>query len=468
MYPADIGYLNIMAVTYLQDTAVFPRSRFFNWRRRSELGMILIALLAVSFAYVLLSLSLTARIPTDIGWFLGIIALITLIMHISVRIFAPYSDPIILPIVTILNGLGYVIIARLDIYYNHPFAPYQAAWTGVSALVFVLTLLFVKRSKDLDRYRYLIGLAGFILLIAPVIPGLGFKENGALLWIHIGSLTFQPVEIAKLLFVIFFASYIASNKEMLSTGTKRIGRLLLPDPRSFAPVLLAWAGAMGVMGLEDDIGFALMFFVVFISMLWTATGRKWQLGAGALLFLLGMYAGDKLFPQVGERITAWLHPWKYPNSIGYQPVQSLIALGTGNISGTGLGLGHPNYIPVANADFIFSVIGEEFGIFGTVAILTAFILILGSGLRIAIASKSDFSKLLSLGMVSMLCFQALFIMGGIVQLLPLTGITLPFVSYGGSSLVANYVLIAIILRVSSETNDPDNIIRTIEIAATED
>lgn len=428
---------------------------FINWRRRQELGMILLSSLVVSSAYIVVSLAKSAKVPANLSIFLGIVILLALTAHIAIRWLAPRADSVIIPIVCLLNGLGYVIIARLDVALAKPFAPYQAAWTAIGILVFVLTLFVVKNLRDLDRYRYLMGVVGFFLLISPLVPKLGYRENGALLWIHLGSFTFQPVEIAKICFVIFFASYLSQNKELLSTRTVKLGRVLVPDLRALAPIALAWLFSMGVMGLEDDIGFALMFFVVFISMVWLATGRYSYLVLGAILFVGAMFIGYHLFPQVAERMTAWRNPFKYPNTIGYQPIQSMVAMGLGGLGGTGLGLGHPSFIPVANSDFIYAVIGEELGLFGTTAIAIAFLILIGSGLRVAIAARSEFIKLLTAGLTLMLGFQAFFIMAGIVRLLPLTGITLPFVSYGGSSLVANYILIALLMKASDEANNKE-------------
>lgn len=438
-------------------TAITSRAKLqiflFNWRRRQELGMILLSALVVSSAYVVVSVARSAKIPANLSVFLGAVILLSLSAHLAIRWLAPLADSVIIPLVSLLNGLGYVIIVRLDVAFSKPFAPYQAAWTAIGVFAFILTLLVLKNLRDLDRYRYLFGLTGFILLLSPLVPKLGLRENGALLWIHIGSYSFQPVEIAKLCFVIFFASYLSQNKEMLSTGTVRIGRLFFPDLRALAPVGIIWLVTMAIMGLEDDIGFALMFFVVFIAMIWIATGKYSYLVIGAILFVGAMFAGYHLFPQVAERMTAWRDPFKYPNTIGYQPIQAMIAMASGGLAGTGLGLGHPSFIPVANSDFIYAVIGEELGLFGTTAIASAFLILIGSGLRVAISARSDFVKLLVTGMTLTLGFQSIFIMAGIVRLLPLTGITLPFVSYGGSSLVANYILVAILIKASDEANN---------------
>jgi cell division protein FtsW (lipid II flippase) len=262
--------------------------------------------------------------------------------------------------------------------------------------------------------------------------------------------TFQPVELAKIALIIFFASYFVEKRELLTLPTVRIGNRLFTDPRPFGPVVLAWGFSLLVMTAERDVGFSLLIFVLFISMLWMATGRMTYLVVGAILFVIGAFGASHLFGHVNDRIAVWLDPWKYANGIGYQVVQGQYALGSGGLAGSGLGLGHPGLIPVATSDFIFAAIGEETGLLGTVGIVMAFLLLVGASLRTALVAKSEFAKLLAAGIAAAIGFQAFFIMAGVVRLLPLTGVTLPFVAYGGSSLLANYVLIALLIRVSDE------------------
>jgi cell division protein FtsW (lipid II flippase) len=288
------------------------------------------------------------------------------------------------------------------------------------------------------------------LLLLPLAPKLGQNINGARLWVRLGPVTFQPVELAKIALIIFFASYFVEKRELLTLPTVRIGNRLFTDPRPFGPVVLAWGFSLLVMTAERDVGFSLLIFVLFISMLWMATGRVTYLVVGAVLFVIGAILAAHLFGHVHDRITVWLDPWKYANGIGYQVVQSQYGLGSGGLVGSGLGLGHPTLIPVASSDFIFAAIGEEMGLLGTVGIVMAFLMLVGASLRTALGAKSDFAKLLAAGITAAIGFQAFFIMAGVVRLLPLTGVTLPFVAYGGSSLVANYILIALLMRVSDE------------------
>jgi cell division protein FtsW (lipid II flippase) len=277
---------------------------------------------------------------------------------------------------------------------------------------------------------------------------------GARLWVHFGSLSFQPIEFSKILLCIFFASYFAENKEMLSIPTAQIGNRLYLDPRPLVPIIVAWGAAMAVIGLEDDIGFAALLFVLFIGLLWVATGRVGYLVLGLVLFGVGAYIAARYFGQVHLRVSEWQNPWPTtanPNSKGYQLSQAWYSMGDGGVGGTGLGFDHyAGYIPELTSDMIFAGIGTEMGLVGCAAVVMAFILLIGAGFRIAQTARSDFSRLMATGLTLIIGFQAFFIMAGVVRLLPLTGITLPFVAYGGSSLLANYVLIALMLRISDE------------------
>jgi cell division protein FtsW (lipid II flippase) len=407
-----------------------------------------LAALATTGAYVLASLGRSARIPPNLGPFLAAVIGLGLVAHVANRLLAPEASPAFLPVAALLNGLGYVMIARLD---PHE-ARLQAGWSAVGVGLYVATLAWARRSRDLDRYRYLLLVAASALMLAPLVPHLGEDINGARLWVHVGPVNGQPVELAKIALCIFFASYFAEKKELLSTGTVRVGNRLVVSPRPFAPIVLAWAFTMLLLAAERDIGFALLIFVLFVAMLWLATGRTIWLVLGAILFAIGAFAASRLFWQVNERIAIWLDPWPHAQSTGYQLVQGLYALAAGGTVGTGLGLGHPHFVPFVSTDFIFAAFGEELGLLGTTVIVAAFLLLVGAGLRAAQLARSDFAKLTAAGLTTLLGLQAFFIMAGIVRLLPLTGITLPFVAYGGSSLVANYVLLAILVRISDEAN----------------
>jgi cell division protein FtsW (lipid II flippase) len=368
------------------------------------------------------------------------------------RIFVPSAHPVVLPIAFLLNGLGYVMIVRIDLGTGSTYAPLQAAWTAGGVAVYVLTLALVRRSRDLDRYRYLLLAAGVILLLLPLVPHFGANINGARLWIKVGRFEFQPVELAKIVLCVFFASYFAEKRELLSIPTARMGNRLILDPRPLVPILLAWGFAIVVMSLEHDIGFSALLFTLFIGMLWVTTGRTGYLLLGIVLFAAGAYLANKYFYQTHIRVETWLDPWKIlPGDPGRQLREAWYSLGSGGIGGTGLGLGAGAYtIPIPQTDFIFAVIGEEMGLLGSTMVVVAFLLLAGAGLRIAQTARSEFAKLTAVGLTMIIGFQAFFIIGGVVRLLPLTGITLPFVSYGGSALIANYVLIALLMRISDE------------------
>jgi cell division protein FtsW (lipid II flippase) len=398
--------------------------------------------------YTIASLAQKSRIPPHIGPFLAVMLGLALVAHMGNRWMAPNSNPVLLPLVFLLNGIGYVVIARWD----PGSAKVQAGWTALGILLYLLTLFLVRRSRDLERYRYILLLIGGILLIAPLVPGVGKEVGGARLWVGVGSLIVQPIEGAKLLICIYFASYFAANKELLSIPTARLGNHLFLDPRPLVPIFVAWLVSMAIIGVENDIAFALLLFTLFIGLLWITTGRVGYLLGGLAMFGGGAVLASRLFPQVHERVVIWFNAGKYPSGNGYQLVQSWYSLAAGGIGGTGLGRGlSGKYLHgFVISDLIFTSIGEELGLIGAAAVVVAFVLIIGSGLRVAQTARSDFSRLLATGLTLLLGFQAFFVIAGILRLLPFTGITLPFVAYGGSSLLANYALIAVLMRISDE------------------
>jgi len=443
-----------MSATGLMDPESRHLRRAFKARRRTELGLLVAASVIITCAYALMIYGNTAKVPTDVAPLLATMLALGAVAHIANRVFVPSANPVILPIAFLLNGLGYVMILRIDLANRYDYAPLQAAWTAGGVAAYVITLAVVRRSRDLDRYRYLLLALGVVLLLLPLVPHLGvspLRTGGARLWVHVGRFEFQPVELAKIVLVIFFASYFADKRELLTIPTARVGNRLVIDPRPLIPILLAWVFAIGVMSLEHDIGFSALLFTLFIGMLWVTTGRTGYLVIGLVLFAAGAYLSGRYLSQTHIRIEDWLDPWRYAQTSGEQLVQSWYSLGSGGIGGSGLGLGIGAYrIPVANTDFIFAVIGEEMGLLGSAMVVVAFLLLVGAGLRIAQAARSEFAKLTAVGLTMIIGFQAFFIIGGIVRLLPLTGITLPFVSYGGSALIANYVLIALLMRISDE------------------
>jgi peptidoglycan glycosyltransferase len=416
-------------------------------RRRAELRLGLLGVVVIVFGYVLLGFANRPDVPADLYGVMGAVVGLFVVAHLAVRKFASRADPTLLPLVTVLNGIGFIAIARLD----PTLARVQAIWTGVALAGFVATLVIVRHVRSLERYRYTFLLVGLVTLVLPLAPGVGRQVNGSLLWIRIGPINFQPGEAAKIFLVVFFAAYLIDKRELLATGTRRIGAFRFPEPKHLGPLVVPWVASILVMVQEKDLGSSLLFFAVFVAMLYIATDRGSYLLAGAFLFLGGAIAGYELFTHVHTRVAAWIDPWSSAQGSGYQIIQSLYSFGAGGLAGTGLGLGTPKLIPAASTDFIFAVIGEELGLLGTVAVITTFLLIVGSAYRIALHASRPFEQLLAAGFATIIGLQTFVIVGGVTRLIPLTGITLPFVSYGGSSLVANYILVAVLLRTSHET-----------------
>ena len=422
-------------------------------RRRTELGLIVLGSVIIGGAYTLATLGRTSSIPANIGPFLGVVLGLFVAAHLATRRFAPGADGLLLPIAALLNGMGYVFIARLDEASRRPqgLAAAQAGWTVIGIGAFILTLMFVRGVRDLQRYRYTFLLLGLGLMMAPLLPVVGREVNGARIWAKFGPINFQPGEFAKVVLAIFFASYLVEKRELLGMATFPRFRPLLPDLKHLGPVLLAWAFSIVIMTAEKDLGSSLLFFALFMLMVWVATERTAYVAVGGVLFAGGSFMAYKAFDHVHARVQDWLNPWTHAAGSGFQVIQSWFAMAWGGVAGTGLGLGNPDRIPVASTDFIFAAIAEELGLLGSAAIIFCYVLLVGCGLRIAVRAEPPFEKLLATGITILLGVQSFIIMAGITRLLPLTGVTLPFVSYGGSSLVANYVLLALLARISDDT-----------------
>jgi cell division protein FtsW (lipid II flippase) len=401
-------------------------------------------------AYALASLGRTASVPATVGPFLALVIGLFVMAHLAVRRWAPGADGTVLPLAGLLNGIGYVFIARLD--EDGDLAFRQALWTAVGILAFIATVYFVKRPRDLERYRYSALLVAIVLIMMPLLPVLGKTVKGARIWIGLGPFTFQPGEIAKLCLAVFFAAYLVEKRELLALPVWPRSRPVLPDPKHLGPVILAWGVAMVVIVAEKDLGTALLFFTLFMVMLWVSTGRARYLAVGFGLFGFGAFVAWLLFSHVQVRVTTWIDPYETADTGGYQILQGWYAMADGGVTGRGLGLGLGNRVPEAENDFIFAIIAEELGLLGTTAIICAFLLLVGSGLRIALAQQGAFEKLLATGLTTLLGVQAFIILGGVTRVLPLTGVVLPFVSYGGSALLANYVLLGLLVRLSDDAN----------------
>lgn len=413
-------------------------------KRRTELGLVIFAAAIVLAAYVLAALGDNASIPANIGPFFGFVLVLLFVAHVATRKLAPNADPLLLPLALLLNGIGYVFIARLDeaAQDEGSLAGLQAVWTGLGVAAFIGTLLVVRRARDLRSYKYLAMVAGVGLLLLPLAPVIGKTVNGARIWVELGPVGFQPGEFAKIALAVFFAGYLADNRELLGLSALH--------PKYLGPVIVAWGASLLVMFFQKDLGSSLLFFALFVVLLWVATGRAVYLVGGTALFVGGASIAYQQFAHVQQRVSIWLDPWQDPNGDGFQVIQSWFALAWGGVAGTGLGLGNPERIPVVETDFIFAAIGEELGLLGTTAIVVAYLLLIAIGLRVALAADDPFEKLLATGLTTLLGLQAFIIMAGVTRLLPLTGVTLPFVSYGGSSLLGNYILLALLVRVSND------------------
>jgi cell division protein FtsW (lipid II flippase) len=405
-----------------------------------------VALVVSVAAYAMVGLGLRGEVPRDIVVYGLALAGAYLLAWGVVRWTAPRADPVLLPISGMLGGLGLAMIYRLlppDI------ADEQALWLLFGLAAFVLTLLVVRDDRQLDAFTYTIGLLGLILLLLPVVPGIGFAVNGARLWARIGPLTFQPAEFGKILIVVFLASYLSAKRELLEAG---VGRLGFPRAKDLGPLILAWGASLAVLFLERDLGASLLFFGVFVVMIWVASGRLGYLLVGGILFAAGAVIGYLAFSHVQARVGYWLHalePDKV-NDFGYgQLAQSWFALASGGLVGTGLGRGSPDLIPYPASDFILSAFGEELGMLGTAAILLLFVGLIGRGLRVALDREDAFGRLLATGLTTTIALQTFTIAAGVTRLIPLTGVPLPLVSYGGSSRVASFVMIALLVRISA-------------------
>lgn len=421
-------------------------------RRNTEASLMVISLVIAIGGYWLASLSRSPSVPAGVLVYAVIYGAIYAAAHFAVRKLAPQADGMLLPIGLMLNAVGFVIIYRLEIPTENPgLAAAQTRWLVVAIAAFIGTLWFVKDVRALARYRYTFAFAGVVLLLLPMLPLLGREVNGARLWIRLGPLNFQPSELGKIALVLFFAGYLSERRELLAVTTRKIGPIGVPAPRHFGPVLAAWGVSLLVMINQKDLGSSLLFFAIFVAMLWMATARPIYLISGLLMFLVGAFIATQLFSHVQSRLLVWRDPFKYINDRGYQVVQSLFAFATGGAWGTGLGLGRPDLIRFSvHTDFIFSSLGEELGLVGGAAVLTTYALFAARGFGLATRCRDDFSRLLAAGLTFTISFQTVLIVGGVTGLIPLTGVTMPFMSYGGSSLLSNFIAIALLVRISDE------------------
>jgi cell division protein FtsW (lipid II flippase) len=432
-------------------------------RRGTELAMLAFAAGLMTGALMLVEANQEQQLTMRLVWY-GLAYLVLFgIAHAAVRKWAPYADPLILPCVALLNGIGLVMIYRIDLALSERFpetwseaAPKQVLWTAIALVMFILVLAFLPDHRTLSRYGYTFGLAGLLLLALPgVLPGSLSEVNGAKIWLRLGFASIQPGEFAKILLMVFFAAFLVSKRDLFTMAGRRILGVDLPRARDMGPILVAWGVCVGVMVFEKDLGTALLFFGVVLALLYMATERAIWVVVGLLLFVGGCLLAYQLFAHVQGRVTSWLDPFGNYEGGGYQLAQSLFGFGTGGVFGTGLGSGRPEMLLLqANSDFITAVIGEELGFVGLTALLLVYMILAMRGIRSAVAVRDSFGKLLGGGLSFTLALQIFLVIGGVTTLIPLTGITAPFLSAGGSSLLANYVLVALLLRISDAARRP--------------
>jgi cell division protein FtsW (lipid II flippase) len=372
-------------------------------------------------------------------------------LYLGVRLLLPHSDVLLLPIVTMLTGIGLVMIYRLT--YNvegaKNLATTQAVWILVGSGAMLLIVLFFRNYQRLFDYKYLFAFVAVVLIALTFTP-LGYEVNGARLWVDLGPVGFQPSEFARIALVIFYAGYLAEKRDVLAATSRSFLRIQIPRLKYFGPVALVWAASLALLVFEKDLGSSLLFFAVPLLMLYAATGRIAYIMLGALLFSLGSLVTYFLFGHVRLRVQSWLDPWEDPDGAGFQILQSIFNIADGGLTGTGLGAGFSQTIPEVETDFIFSAIASELGLLGATAVLLAFLAFVYRGIKISLLAEDEASKLLAFGLTAMFAVQTLIIVGGVTKAIPLTGITLPFVSYGGSSVVGNFILTALLLVISEK------------------
>ncbi|MFC8868644.1 FtsW/RodA/SpoVE family cell cycle protein [Streptomyces sp. NPDC057148] len=435
-------------ITVAQTDTPAPVARLPR-RRGIELALILMAVLLSVFGYCNVGLAQHGTLPPGAAGYGAGLGVLALLAHLAVRLRAPYADPLLLPIGVLLNGLGLVLIYRLDLETpGDRAAPTQLVWSTLGVALFIVVVLLLRDHRVLQRYAYVCVAAALVLLIVPIFfPAV----NGARIWIRVEGFSIQPGEFAKVLLAVFFAAYLAANRSALAYAGRRVWRLQLPTGRVLGPIVAVWLVSVGVLVLERDLGTSLLFFGLFVVLLYVATGRTGWIAVGLLLASLGAVAVGWLEPHVHSRVEDWLHPFASieagdgPNQLA----QSLFAFAAGGVTGTGLGLGHSILIGFAvKSDFILATAGEELGFLGLAAIFLLYALLVERGYRAGLAARDPFGRLLAVGLSSIVALQVFVIAGGVTGLIPLTGMAMPFLAQGGSSVVTNWAIVALLIRVS--------------------
>jgi cell division protein FtsW (lipid II flippase) len=414
-----------------------------------------------AFELAQIQLSTIQVLRNDFWIYWAPLTIVALIFHMVLRRRASEADAMILPLGVFLNGLGIAEIYRLDLAKislggTDLFANKQVVWTVLAIAIAAAVVWFVNSHLMLRRYVFISMVVGIGLLLSPMLPFIGQNINGAQLWIGIAGFTFQPGEIAKIALVIFFAGYLVARRDSLAVVGRKILGVHIPRARELGPILLVWVASLGVLVLQRDLGTSLLYFGIFLVMIYVATGRAIYVVAGLSMFLAGALVASRVMDYVGNRFDAWLNPFdpSHYDAVGgsYQLVQGIFGMAHGGIFGTGLGGGYPNLVPLAESDFIIAALAEELGMVGLFAIIAAYLLIVFRGLRIAFNHQDDFSKLLAVGFAFVIALQCFIVIGGVTRVLPLTGLTTPLLAAGGSSLLANWIIIGLLLRISDSAN----------------
>jgi len=432
------------------------RLRAPSRRRNQELALLVVALLVAGGAMLLVQLGAQGTPHTGMLLLGSVLALMVIGVHIALRVVAPEADPFLLPVAVALNGLGVAEISRIDIAKAlegwEAAGVRQMAYTGLALVLAAATVVLLKNHRVLQRYRYVAMFASIGLLLLPLAPFIGREVSGARVWISLGPFSFQPGELAKIALAIFFAGYLVTARDSLSMVGRTFLGVRLPRIRDLGPILLIWVLAMGVIVFQRDLGTALLYFGLFLVMLYVATGRTSWIVIGLLLFSGGAFAAAQALSYVRARFSAWLDPFNPENydAFGgsYQLVQGLFGLADGGLVGTGLGRGSPQIVPLAESDYIIASLGEELGLIGIFAILAMYLVFVSRGFRIGLAGQDDFGRLLGVGLSFVVALQVFIVIGGVTRVVPLTGLTTPFLAAGGSSLLANWIIVALLLRLS--------------------
>lgn len=425
--------------------------------RTKELGLLVCAALLLLLMLFGLELSQGRALSGEMLWLVGAFIGVYAIAHLAICLAAPHADQVLLPVVATLNAIGLVVIYRLDLADRPGYgelANRQVMWSFAGIVLLVLTLLAVRDHKSLSRYSYLLGALGLFFLALPLVWPQPAEFADARIWIWLGPFSIQPGEFSKILLLIFFAQLLAQKRALFTVAGKRFAGLTFPRLRDLAPIMVVWAIAILIMAISNDFGPALLLFATVLAMVYYATGRMSWLVIGVGLVALGGFAVYQVSGKIQERVANFLDPLANYDTTGFQPSQALFGLSWGGVTGTGLGYGHPEMVPVAHSDYILAAIGEELGLVGLAAVLCLFLVFVNRGFRAAMQVRDSYGKLLAAGLSTTIIIQIFVVAGGVSALMPMTGLTTPFMSAGGSAIMANYILLGLLLRISNSANRP--------------